>query len=660
MSIIARLGVVLGLNSAEFTKGLDEATKKTKEFERNQKAAAREAATATQDMIKNFGAAGVAAGLLAAGFVKVTKAADDMMDTAAAFDTTIESLIATKAAMQAAGGEAENYSTLMQKLASVQDGAREGSDTLREAFNRLGISGKDVDNLKLDEMFNRVATELAKVEDATKRNALAQDLLGKAAKGINWADYVDNYKKVADPNLAAAIRENAEAWQNIESTMKSIDMLVQKLTAPFSALLNMMFDLVKTYNDIKEGGDANVDWGAAFGGMPGEEGASTFHAGQGKKPSGPISKPGQIGGYAKASDKEIAAAAAAFKQKLHDLLDASKKFDAQMEKLGGSLQTIQTTQIQKVQNLKDEYDIKTELLDLENKRYSMSIDEYENSKMYLDQKIRKLEIEKEAINEIAAAQIEMERASTEDALVAKLIFEEKVKNIKILKDIQLAQAEELQRLEIRNFDAEKERQYDFIEGFKHSYQRASEENAKIFKLGEQAFSNVMGNMESAIQNFVKTGKLNFKDFTRSVIQDLLAIAMKAQLIRLFDLIKLPVGSVSVGAFASGGNAGGGFVGGGYGSIGHAAAGGPISGPTLVGENGPELFMPNSPGTIVPNGSWQQMSNNKGGMTINGPYIANMSTIDSKSFEERIYESNKAVWAAGKYAEKSLAVSGGRS
>ena len=32
MSIIARLGVILGLNSAEFTKGLDEATKKTKEF----------------------------------------------------------------------------------------------------------------------------------------------------------------------------------------------------------------------------------------------------------------------------------------------------------------------------------------------------------------------------------------------------------------------------------------------------------------------------------------------------------------------------------------------------------------------------------------------------------------------------------------------------
>ena len=37
MSIIARLGVVLGINTAEFTKGLDDATKKTKEFERNQK-----------------------------------------------------------------------------------------------------------------------------------------------------------------------------------------------------------------------------------------------------------------------------------------------------------------------------------------------------------------------------------------------------------------------------------------------------------------------------------------------------------------------------------------------------------------------------------------------------------------------------------------------
>ena len=37
MSIIARLGVWLGINTSEFVKGLDDATKKTREFEKNQK-----------------------------------------------------------------------------------------------------------------------------------------------------------------------------------------------------------------------------------------------------------------------------------------------------------------------------------------------------------------------------------------------------------------------------------------------------------------------------------------------------------------------------------------------------------------------------------------------------------------------------------------------
>lgn len=76
---------------------------------------------------------------------------------------------------------------------------------------------------------------------------------------------------------------------------------------------------------------------------------------------------------------------------------------------------------------------------------------------------------------------------------------------------------------------------------------------------------------------------------------------------------------------------------------------------MVGERGPELFVPSQSGTIIPNNNLASMSG--GGQVINN---YNISAIDVKSFEERILGSSRAVWAANAYAGKSLAVAQGRA
>jgi len=174
-----------------------------------------------------------------------------------------------------------------------------------------------------------------------------------------------------------------------------------------------------------------------------------------------------------------------------------------------------------------------------------------------------------------------------------------------------------------------------------------EENAKRT---QQVFDSVWGNMSSAIDNFVKTGKLNMKDFARSVIQDLIAIQLKTQAISLLRMMfgGSPLSSSSYSD--SGGIAEHVF------NPGRRAAGGPVSGntPYLVGEKGPELFMPNGSGTIIPNSQTSQM----GGVTnVTNNYI---NAIDTKSFEERLLGSSSAIWAANKYGEKTLATNYGRT
>lgn len=85
-------------------------------------------------------------------------------------------------------------------------------------------------------------------------------------------------------------------------------------------------------------------------------------------------------------------------------------------------------------------------------------------------------------------------------------------------------------------------------------------------------------------------------------------------------------------------------------FGARAGGGPVNSgaPYLVGERGPELFVPSMAGQVVPSYAMSGTS------TVNN---YNIQAIDVKSFEERIMGSNRAVWAANSYAQKSLSPRG---
>jgi hypothetical protein len=125
-----------------------------------------------------------------------------------------------------------------------------------------------------------------------------------------------------------------------------------------------------------------------------------------------------------------------------------------------------------------------------------------------------------------------------------------------------------------------------------------------------------------------TGKIEMGNMVNSIIADLMRMTVKSTITEpLFAFIKtvLPVPG--------------------------RALGGPVEAnkPYLVGEKGPELFVPRFAGAVVAN---SQMSTS--GQTVNNYYI---NAIDTKSFEERLLQSNKTIWAAHTYASKSLSPAG---
>lgn len=170
---------------------------------------------------------------------------------------------------------------------------------------------------------------------------------------------------------------------------------------------------------------------------------------------------------------------------------------------------------------------------------------------------------------------------------------------------------------------------------------------------------VFSNMGSAIDNFVRSGKLSFKDFTRSVIQDLIAIQLKAQATALLSR----AGGFLTSVFSAGASTGATSGSGGFGinpnagGFGLRANGGDVfsNTPYIVGEKGPELFVPRNAGTIVPT---NQMASAMAQPQViyNGPYIANMSAIDTQSATQFLARNKEAVWSANQSASRGLPAS----
>ena len=103
-------------------------------------------------------------------------------------------------------------------------------------------------------------------------------------------------------------------------------------------------------------------------------------------------------------------------------------------------------------------------------------------------------------------------------------------------------------------------------------------------------------------------------------------------------------------FSGGGGSGGAYTHSIFSAGGNELGGGQ---PSVVGENGPELFIPRSAGTVVPNNRMASLMGGGPSVVYNGPYIANMNAIDTQSATQFLAKNKQAVWSANQSAQRSL-------
>jgi lambda family phage tail tape measure protein len=185
----------------------------------------------------------------------------------------------------------------------------------------------------------------------------------------------------------------------------------------------------------------------------------------------------------------------------------------------------------------------------------------------------------------------------------------------------------------------KEKQADWVNGATEAMANYADSSRNAMAQAGSAATNAFKRMEDGIVAFATTGKFNFGDFAQAVIADLIRIQARAALSGLFSQL----GGLIMGA--AGGAAGADTGTAGISStspvdmssvqgIELRAAGGPVSAgqPYIVGEVGPELFVPPASGSIVPNNALGTSAAGGGDVTI----VQHIS-VDSRSDQASIMQ-----------------------
>jgi len=151
--------------------------------------------------------------------------------------------------------------------------------------------------------------------------------------------------------------------------------------------------------------------------------------------------------------------------------------------------------------------------------------------------------------------------------------------------------------------------------------------------------NFTKGFEDAIVKFVQTGKLSFKDLANTMIAEMAKVGAQKML---------------SGLFGFGGGGGGGLLGG-IGKLFGFANGGnpPLNQPSIVGERGPELFVPQSAGKIVPNHALglggQQVINNVTEVTYS------IQAVDASSFRTMLARDPEFIHNVAEQGRRSMPI-----
>jgi hypothetical protein len=672
----------------------------------------------------NLGKMGAGIGLIAAAFVglgmRAINAADQISDLSDATGISAGRLLNFKQSIVEAGGKTEDFEKMSAKLNQTLGEAAQGNEKVRKTFRDLGVSLGDANgNIRsTDELLPEILSALAAIPDTATRSATAVDLFGKAANKLD----ITNLKAAKDVFKDAEIKALGDYRNEIDKLTNSIETNLVSAFGKLAMAINKAFSgPATTMEKFKAGLYSMLPGDLGKSGIEGIKSdvkarmetdaesqrlANRANAAIGGAPTaGAVAGTGQLK-ITEAGSQAIknAQAQTSAMRETNDLqnkyatsLNATLGMQQQAGDLARANLQIDFERDKKIADINKQIKLETNNKERDsrvtagivaelNKQVGIEMTAAEQRKTAKQNELQQLQYQKDLmadimlLNQNLTQNVQLGQLSNQNKLIG--LYGEELKEQQGLMSIENerfnavlaarnkyealgkdknAKAAEMLRGEIAQAQSVADMKVEILkdqlkreEEARLAAKAGSEETAKAIARQFEGFNKaamqtnaVWSGMSNAIDTFVDTGKIKFGDFARSIIQDLIKIELKAQATSLLKSVGGFTGILSsIAGFFSG-----------------RAAGGPVSAntPYVVGEKGPELFMPNTAGKIVPNGG---SIGGGGGGAVNAPitnnYITNnISAIDSKSVAQLFAENRKTLLGTVELARKELPYSAGR-
>jgi phage-related minor tail protein len=595
---------------------------KTGSFETDTNRASKSLAKFKKDAIEVGKAVGLAFTAFAAAAAAGVKASIDNADAIAkmaqAAGTSVEVLSSMAYAADLAGVNQETLGSAFVKLTKNMSDASQGIGEAGKAFDALGLSVKDsAGNLKPAETaITEIADKFAKFEDGAEKTALAVALFGKSGAQLipflnQGKDGIEALREEADRLGITLSTDAAKASEAFNDNLTRINGISKGLFNSIAQeLLPSMVNLTDQFFNTASGAQTldNVARAAASGIKILASIAVT------------------IGGIFKTIGNQIGATAAIlvqffqgnFKQAFNiarestgDFVenikstigsvaaiwdDTARTIESQApmlgEKLAAPIIKAQEKTAKAAKSMRDDVEkqiksifteiAKLEMSDVDAKLFDLSmagasVEQLERAKELL----MILEDDKDRREGIADS---VERQKKELEQLNSLLESTPTAQLeKLREDMKfLADAFEKGRISAEEFN----------EAATARIGLTTTEAEKGFEDLERAIDGFAKNSADALADFAFGAQGSFTDMVNSFLKDLARLALQKS---IFDPLSKGIGDI--------------FSGGGFGDFfsgffgGARANGGPVSSGSayLVGERGPEMFVPNTSGKIIPNG-----------------------------------------------------------
>lgn len=637
------------------------------------------------------------------------ESADRMVDLSDATGLTVGSIKAFGESMRLAGGSSKNAEKAIMALYGAIEAAADGGLRQQEAFKKVKVTLNDLRNLSEADILQKTIEGLAEIPAGSERAAAATALLGRSFRGIEakkfldtldpqkYAEYEAAAKKAADTverfeNIYTTLQQGAlqafepllKYLEDINLTAKDAERLFTILAGVIGALFgaSMLLKIVKfnealgitaaIANIIGKSPVGLIAKLLAAGATTAAAAATVVALEKLMSANNDVAESAKVAGEAQkkiipTNPQEGPAKRRVIEAKTPEqkALEESQKRIAQIQE-----ETERLRKSRLIQGIDDIAQLEINgAADIAKARQEIFAKEnLSKEQMNIEFEAKRKELTLKTENEIAKLRADAARQGVEQLGNIGLQTRELGWQLNLEKEmIGLSQTQrsvrqatfdiEKQRMaaleqmyRIQNMDPQQreffikqinamydaqarfkaqtiEVQNSFEAGWARAFSSYMDNATNAAKMAENTFNAMTSNLNRAIDDFVDNGKFSFRDFTNSVLRDMAKIQMKAAAANILSA----GGSLLSGLFSG------------------RAIGGPVQAnePYVVGERGPELFVPATAGNIVPNNN---MSSGTGGSTI---VQYNISAVDALSFKQMIARDPTFLYAVAEQGRKSL-------